>query len=68
MIYEKKLPMEQKPLSIGVRMEHPQALIDRAQYGEERRLPPADYKVSYRASNGRAVSYTHLTLPTILRV
>ena len=55
MIHEKKLPMEQKPLSIGVRMEHPQALIDRAQYGEERRLPPADYKVSYRASNGRGV-------------
>jgi uncharacterized protein len=55
MIHEKGLPMEQKPLSIGVRMEHPQEIIDRAQYGSEHRLPPADYKVSYRASNGRGV-------------
>ena len=55
MIQGKGLPMEQKPLSIGVRMEHPQEIIDRAQYGEEKRLPPADYKVSYRASNGRGV-------------
>lgn len=49
------LNMEPKPFSIGVRMEHPQALIDRAQYGSEDRLPPADYKVNYHASNGRGV-------------
>lgn len=55
MIHGKGLPMEQKPLSIGVRMEHPQEIINRAQYGDEKRLPPADYKVSYRASNGRGV-------------
>ena len=63
--------MEQKPFSIGVRMEHPQVLIDEAQYGAENRdrfagdavraenesglLPPADYKISYHASNGRGV-------------
>lgn len=55
MVHETGLPMQQKPLSIGVRMEHPQELIDRAQYGDEKRLPPADYKVSYHASNGRGV-------------
>ncbi|MBQ6582934.1 MAG: NAD(FAD)-utilizing dehydrogenase [Mogibacterium sp.] len=55
MIHSQGLRMEPKPLSIGVRMEHPQELIDRAQYGEERRLPPADYKLSYHASNGRGV-------------
>ena len=55
LIKESKLEMEQKPLSIGVRMEHPQELIDRAQYGSEGRLPPAEYKVSYKASNGRGV-------------
>lgn len=49
------LDMEQKPFSIGVRMEHPQEIIDRAQYGDELRLPPADYKVNYHASNGRGV-------------
>lgn len=53
--------MEQKPFSIGVRMEHPQALIDRAQYGVQAiekygdLLPPADYKLSTMASNGRGV-------------
>lgn len=55
MIHEKGLAMEQKPLSIGVRMEHPQEIIDRAQYGSEHRLPPADYKVSYHTSEGRGV-------------
>jgi len=49
--------MEQKPFSIGVRMEHPQALIDAAQYGTENagKLAPADYRINYRASNGRGV-------------
>lgn len=57
MIHSAGLDMEQKPFSIGVRIEHPQALIDAAQYGEENagKLPPADYKVNYRASNGRGV-------------
>ena len=52
---DRGLSMEQKPFSIGVRMEHPQELIDRAQYGDERRLPPAEYKVSMRSSEGRGV-------------
>ena len=55
MINDLGFDMEQKAFSIGVRMEHPQELIDRAQYGDEDRLPPADYKVSYKASNGRGV-------------
>lgn len=55
LIRDSGISMEQKSFSIGVRMEHPQELIDRAQYGEERRLPPADYKLSYKASNGRGV-------------
>ena len=55
MLNDIKIDMEQKPLSIGVRMEHPQELIDRAMYGDEKRLPPADYKLSYKASNGRGV-------------
>ena len=57
MLNAEHVAMEQKPFSIGVRMEHPQALIDAAQYGEENvgRLPPADYKINYKASNGRGV-------------
>lgn len=57
MLCGKGVQMEQKPFSIGVRMEHPQALIDAAQYGEENagKLPPADYRINYKASNGRGV-------------
>lgn len=57
MINAAGLCMQQKPFSIGVRMEHPQALIDEAQYGKENagKLPPADYRINYKASNGRGV-------------
>ena len=70
MINDAGIGMQQKPFSIGVRMEHPQSVIDAAQYGPENcgrvtdalsaekepgRLPPADYKINYRASNGRGV-------------
>jgi uncharacterized FAD-dependent dehydrogenase len=56
-IRDSGLDMQQKPFSIGVRMEHPQALIDAAQYGEENagKLPPADYRINHKASNGRGV-------------
>jgi uncharacterized FAD-dependent dehydrogenase len=42
-------PIEAKPFAAGFRAEHPQALIDRIQYGTERRhpkLPPADYRLA----------------------
>jgi hypothetical protein len=49
---------EAKPLSIGVRIEHPQSLIDRARYGKfagDKILGAADYRLSHHASNGRTV-------------
>ena len=57
MINSAGLDMQQKPFSIGVRMEHPQSLIDESQYGKENlgKLPPADYRINYKASNGRGV-------------
>ena len=57
MINASGLSMQQKPFSIGVRMEHPQELIDASQYGRENagKLPPADYRINYKASNGRGV-------------
>ena len=40
------VPMEPKPFSMGVRIEHRQSDIDHAQYGaEDLPLPPADYKL-----------------------
>lgn len=51
MLYEDGFDMKQKPFSIGVRIEHPQTVINRAQYGDESLaeiLGPAEYKMSYR--------------------
>ena len=40
------IAMEPKPFSMGVRIEHRQRDVDRAQYGGENpALPPADYKL-----------------------
>lgn len=64
-LYEKGIDMAQKPFSIGVRIEHPQEMIDRAQYGapaSELGLPAADYKLNYRCENGRGV-YTFCMCP-----
>lgn len=57
MLLRAGVEMHAKPFSIGVRVEHPQRLIDRAQYGDDAghpRLGPADYKISYHAPNGRS--------------
>lgn len=50
--------MEAKPFSIGVRIEHPQSLIDRCRLGNASGHPAlgaADYRLVHHASNGRAV-------------
>jgi uncharacterized FAD-dependent dehydrogenase len=47
-----------KPFSIGVRIEHPQSLIDRSRFGDAAGNPilgAADYKLVHHASNGRSV-------------
>ncbi len=45
-LLEKNLPMEPKPFAMGVRIEHPQSVVDQAQYGKLNPvLPPADYKL-----------------------
>ena len=51
MLLSRGVSMEAKPFAMGVRIEHPQAFIDRAQYGEDAgnpRLPVADYALTYK--------------------
>ena len=65
LLYRKGLPLAAKPFSVGVRIEHPQGLIDRAQYGGfagHPALGAADYKLSCHLSNGRGV-YTFCMCP-----
>ncbi len=46
MLHSRKIPMEPKPFSMGVRIEHKQETVDKAQYGrQDPVLPPADYKL-----------------------
>lgn len=56
MLYEKGMQMIPKAFAVGVRMEHPQQMIDEYAYGENiYELPAASYKVTHRAEGGRGV-------------
>ncbi len=61
-LLERGVAMEPKPFAMGVRIEHLQADIDRAQYGSTQLpLPPADYKL-VRHLDGQTV-YTFCMCP-----
>ncbi len=58
MLHARGVFMEAKPFSVGFRIEHPQALIDRARLGKQagnKLLGAADYKLVHHARNGRSV-------------
>ena len=63
MLHGRGVRMDAKPLSIGVRIEHPQGLIDRARFGDSAGHPllgAADYKLVHHcgatgAAAGRSV-------------
>jgi len=63
MLYAKGVVMVPKIFSMGVRIEHLQESIDRAQYGGERGiLPPADYKTAVEIGEGNRL-YTFCMCP-----
>ena len=58
MLHARGVFLEAKPFSIGFRIEHPQALINRARFGKNAENPllgAADYKLVHHAKNGRSV-------------
>lgn len=58
MLHARGVYFEAKPFSIGVRIEHPQSIIDAARFGPAAGNPilgAADYKLAHHASNGRSV-------------
>ncbi len=64
-LYKRGVGIRQKPFSIGVRIEHPQVLINQSQYksyAEHPRLGAADYRLTYQTKSGRAV-YTFCMCP-----
>ncbi len=63
-IYElldsKKILIEAKPFALGVRVEHPQHIIDAVQYHCDNRgefLPPASYSLSYQFKDRGVYSF-----------
>jgi len=65
MLHKLNVPMQAKPFSIGVRIEHHQSMIDKAQYGKFASHPllgPADYKLVHHCENGRS-AYTFCMCP-----
>ncbi|MDD5272309.1 MAG: NAD(P)/FAD-dependent oxidoreductase, partial [Methylovulum sp.] len=58
MLYERGVYIEAKPFSVGLRIEHPQSLIDVCRYGKHAGHPllgAADYKLVHHCQNGRSV-------------
>jgi len=58
MLHARGVAIEAKPFSIGVRIEHPQSLIDRCRYGEGAGHPllgAADYRLVHHGTSGRSV-------------
>lgn len=56
MLYRRGVDMVAKPFSIGVRIEHPQSVIDRARWGRHAGHPllgAADYKLVHHAQHGQ---------------
>ena len=62
---DREVQIRQKPFSMGVRIEHPQDLINESQYGkhkDHKRLGVAEYRLTYQATNDRA-AYTFCMCP-----
>lgn len=57
MLWERGIRMEARPFAVGLRVEHPQELINLSQYGRKTvsALGSAPYKVTARAMDGRGV-------------
>ena len=65
MLHTLGVPMQPKPFSMGVRIEHRQDAIDKAQYGAahgETHLPAAEYRLNVRFPDGES-AYTFCMCP-----
>lgn len=65
MLYNMGVEIMQKPFSVGARIEHPQSLINKAQYGRfagHKKLGAADYKLSCHGLHERG-AYTFCMCP-----
>lgn len=56
-LYRRGIPMEQKAFAVGLRVQHPQSMINLSQYGREDAggLGAASYKLTKQTKSGRGV-------------
>lgn len=66
MLFSRGVSIVQKPFSIGVRIEHPQNVIDKAQYGKNAGHPDlgaADYILTFRSETTGRSAYSFCMCP-----
>jgi uncharacterized protein len=66
MLFDRELNLEQKPFSIGVRIEHKQEMINKAQYDKfyaDEKLGSAKYKLVSHSNNNNRTIYTFCMCP-----
>ncbi|HOJ77130.1 MAG TPA: hypothetical protein PLZ08_01545 [Bacillota bacterium] len=66
LLYNKGIKIIAKPFAVGLRIEHPQELIDRAQYGRfagHKNLTPAEYHLTYKHPGSNRGVYSFCMCP-----
>ena len=65
MLERRNIPLQRKPFAMGLRVEHPQELINRIQYGNGKHpdLPAADYAVAWNNSSSGRSAYSFCMCP-----
>ena len=65
MLERLNIPLQRKPFAMGLRVEHPQELINRIQYGNGKQphLPAADYAVAWNNSSSGRSAYSFCMCP-----
>lgn len=65
LLVDRGIPTEQKPFAMGLRIEHPQELINSIQYGSQQpeNLPVADYAVTWNNTTSGRSAYSFCMCP-----
>ena len=65
LLAEQKVKLEQKSFAVGVRVEHPQELINQIQYGrvDPPQLPAADYRLAWNDPDSKRGIYSFCMCP-----
>lgn len=65
MLHEAGVALEQKAFAVGLRVEHPQELVNAIQYGKDHHqaLPPAEYALAYNNEKSGRSAYSFCMCP-----